>query len=863
MILSTKMPLSSIVKNHCDTCGKIAIEVSRLDLGSSKLISLECGHVYSEKILTESEYSAVKSSDGRSLMPFQVEGIKFVENSNCRALIADEQGLGKFQDVDSLVITPSGYKRIGDIQVNDEIINSHGYTSHVIGVYPQGIKSIYEVVFNDGARCNSGLEHLWAVNTPIRQQRDNPYVVKTLQQILDEGLRLKHNFRHRIPITEPIHFNAQEVKISPYALGLLIGDGGLSQFNRVTYTSVDNDLILSVDCELVKFGTELKHDEDCNYHVQYPKPIIEELNKLELQGHKSNEKFIPDIYKFNSAINRLAILQGVMDTDGSISAIGVTEFVSTSKRLCDDVKFIVQSLGGVAYYSAKQPHYTYKGEYKTGLLAHKLIVNIPINPFFMQRKSSKWKPNPKYRPIRCIEQVNYIGDKECVCIATDAPDRLYLTNECIVTHNTVSACGLLSLHRELLPAIIVTKTTIKKQWMYELIRWIGSRKVQVISSSKETAVDGFDFYVTTYDMIKNEDMFSDINPQTLILDECQAIKNHLSGRAKAIQKISSNIPHILALSGTPIKNNAGEYFTILNLLQPTRFPEFNRYIRDYCDNYETLYGYKVGGLSSIEHFQSQTSDFIIRRTQSEVLPDLFALKQPRKFQHVEMDGKFKRAYMSAMKELDDLMYAEESENTTTAMIAIMTKMRQITGLSKTVEAVDLAVDHILSTGRKIIIFGHHHAAIDLLENNLNVWLKDGGYNPCVMFRAGDIGSDKVKQFSQDNTPIAIGSTLASGEGLDGLQKVCSDMILLERQWNPANEEQVEGRLGRIGQEHPVNFIYMIASGTIDELFTQLVEEKRAYVASALDGQVIQWSEQSLMKELAQLLVSTGQKPWSL
>ena len=516
------MPLSSIVKRRCEVCDKIAVEVSRLDLGTSKLISLECGHCYTENVIGPSEYSAVVSTDNKRLMPFQIEGIKFIENSNCRALIADEQGLGK----------------------------------------------------------------------------------------------------------------------------------------------------------------------------------------------------------------------------------------------------------------------------------------------------------------------------------------------------TVTACGLLKLHKELLPAIIVTKTTIKKQWMWELIHWIDSRNIQVITSSKERAIEGFDFYVTTYDMIKNEDMFSDINPQTLIIDECQAIKNHLSGRAKAIQKISINIPHILGLSGTPIKNNAGEYFTVLNLLQPTRFPEFNRYIRNYCDSYESMYGYKVGGLSSIDRFKEATEDFIIRRTQADVLPDLFALKQPRKFQHIEMEGKFKIAYQKALSELEELMYKEDN-GSMTAIIAVMTKLRQITGISKVESAVDFITDFLLSTNRKIIVFGHHHIAIDLLENKLNQWLKDGGYIRAVVIRASDNGTDKIKSFATEGSRVCIASTLASGEGLDGLQKICSDMILLERQWNPANEEQVEGRLGRIGQEKPVNFTYMIASETIDEYFTELVETKRAYVLQTLDSKNYQWQESSILKELANILVTKGRKKWSL
>ena len=74
------MPLSTIIKKNCKVCGKVAVESSRLDFGESKLITLECGHITSEEVLSAANYSSIKSSDGRSLMPFQIEGITFAEN---------------------------------------------------------------------------------------------------------------------------------------------------------------------------------------------------------------------------------------------------------------------------------------------------------------------------------------------------------------------------------------------------------------------------------------------------------------------------------------------------------------------------------------------------------------------------------------------------------------------------------------------------------------------------------------------------------------------------------------------------------------------------------------------------------------
>lgn len=866
------MSLTSIIRQECPSCKKIAVESSRMKLGKTLIIKLACGHILHSETLQsdESTYESIVFSDGCKPRSYQLEAVKFAEESNIRCIIADEQGLGKFQDVDSLVITPSGSKRIGDIQVGDEIINSSGYTSHVIGVYPQGVKPIYEVVFSDGSKCNSGLEHLWAVNTPVRAYRNNPYKIKSLQTIIDEGLIVAGNLRHRIPLTEPIHFNSQEVRISPYILGLLIGDGGLSDKYRTTFTSEDNKLIEAVDLGIAKFGCELKHSDKYDYFVKGSVKVLNnELETLGLHEKKSNEKFIPDIYKYNTVSNRTDILQGIMDTDGSISKIGVTEFVSTSKMLCDDVKFLVQSLGGVAYYSEKETHYTYKGEYKNGLLAHRLIINIGINPFRLERKASKWKPNPKYKPTRGIKEINYIGDRECVCIASNAEDHLYLTNECIITHNTIEALSLLRLHpKELLPAVIVCPSTVKLQWMFEIHRICGNGPdflVQVIQSGKEKAMPGFKVYVVTYDMLKKDDMFSFLPEntiKTIIIDECHRIKNHLSDRAKAVQKIARNTPHILPMSGTPIKNNAGEYFTVLNLVKPTLFPHYQKYIDNYCDAYSSGWGQKVGGLKDVDRFHEDTKDIIIRRTKDQVLKDLPS--KDRKFHHVELDRKLNKAYAAALQELEDMMYSdEEGFAKETNKIAIMGKLRHITGISKVEECVDFVTEFLLSTDRKIVVFTHHQDVMDMLEIKLNSWLVDGGFGKALCLRSalnGNERADLVTKFREDVSNRVMLSIFTEGVNL----QFCSDAVILERQWNPANEENyAEDRFHRFGQLNNVSITYMIASGTIDDFFTELVEIKRSIVAATMDNKAIEWNQQSLMKELAETLVTRGRKAWSL
>lgn len=437
---------------------------------------------------------------------------------------------------------------------------------------------------------------------------------------------------------------------------------------------------------------------------------------------------------------------------------------------------------------------------------------------------------------------------------------------------TIQVLALIKLHqKELTPAVIVAPTSVKLQWHHEILEKCGVQGflTQVISSGKEMAAPGFDIYVCTYDLLKNEKNFDLVkdNIKLVVIDECQRIKDHLSGRAKAVQKICKNVEHIIPLSGTPIKNHAGEYFTVLNLIQPRLFPHYANFIEKECDSYHNGYGYKVGGLRNPERFHEKTKDFILRRTKAEVLTDLPSLS--RKFFHCELDKRVNKAYSDAMKELEDLYYSDDEMDSFTRnsnMLAIMTKMRQVTGIGKVQHAIDFVTEFLESNeaDRKITIFAHHHVAINMLQANLDEWLTHNGYKQVLNLHAGLSGDDRqrlIERFKNENFRVMIASTLAAGEGLN--LQFCSDAVMLERQWNPANEEQAEGRFHRFGQQFPVSITYMIASETIDEYFTQLVESKRAIVAGALDNKEISWDQSSLMTELANILVTKGKKAWSL
>ncbi len=465
----------------------------------------------------------------------------------------------------------------------------------------------------------------------------------------------------------------------------------------------------------------------------------------------------------------------------------------------------------------------------------------------------------KPRPYQ-IDAVRFAEESGIRCIIADEQG----------LGKTIEVLSLIKLHpAKLLPAVIVCPSSVKLQWMFEIHRICGSGKeflTQVIQSGKERAMPGFQIYVVTYDILKKDDLFQFLPENTIkfvVIDECHRIKNHLSERAKAVQKIAKNIDHIIPMSGTPIKNNAGEYFTVLNIVDSRRFPHYQRYIDNYCDSYSNGWGQKIGGLKDAERFHEDTKDIIIRRTKAEVLKDL--PEKNRKFHHVELDPKLNKAYAAALQELEDLLYGDDEEGFAkeTNKIAIMSKMRHITGISKVAECVDFVTEFLLSTDRKIVVFTHHQDVMDMLEMQLNKWCEEGGFGKTCCLRSaldGNQRAELVKKFKDESNNRIMLSIFTEGLNL----QFCSDAVILERQWNPANEENyAEDRFHRFGQLNNVDITYMIASGTIDEFFTEIVEVKRSISASVLDNKVIEWNQQSLMKELAEILVTRGKKAWSL
>ncbi len=364
---------------------------------------------------------------------------------------------GRAQPVDRKVLTPVGWREIGTLEVGDLVVGSDGQPTPVIGVFPQGRKDVFELTAQDGSSTICCAEHLWSVKTLDDKKHGTPGRVLQTSDMIG-NLRRHHQRRYELPmLSAPAEFEPQTVPMDPYALGLLLGDGCLTTSTTPSFATADPELVVALQAALD--GVEVAQKSTVDYvlrnraHVGRggpTNPVTGVLRELELAGTTSKTKFIPPVYLWNSSDVRVAMLQGLLDSDGGPVTQRARscriQYTTSSPRLRDDVIELVRSLGGVAYLrtrpaEGRKPGLARGREVHHRADSHVLDIRLPvgIEPFRLERKRQKYQSFGAGRPMRMVESIEPAGSAECVCIQVAAADSLYVTDDHLVTHNTLNA----------------------------------------------------------------------------------------------------------------------------------------------------------------------------------------------------------------------------------------------------------------------------------------------------------------------------------------------------------------------------------------------------------------------------------------
>lgn len=408
---------------------------------------------------------------------------------------------------------------------------------------------------------------------------------------------------------------------------------------------------------------------------------------------------------------------------------------------------------------------------------------------------------------------------------------------------TIQASAWLQLHPEKRPAIILCPASLKLNWAKELRETLSTKdNVQILQGTKPYPITG-SIIIINYDILNSwVETLQAINPQVLIMDEAHYTKNSSAIRTKATKKLAKGIPHVIALTGTPIVNRPVEGFNIFQILDRNLFPNFWTYVHRYCGARHNGFGWDFSGATNKEELnQILTSTIMIRRRKADVLKDL-----PEKlYSFVPMELSNETEYRAAEEEfIQYIRFTKGKEAAEKAKkaehLVKIEALKQLAVKGKLKQAINWIRDFIEDES-KLVIFAVHKEVIDQLMNEFKeIAVKIDGSTPTPERHKA------VEAFQSDpNIKLFIGNIQAAGVGLT--LTASSAVAFLELPWTPGELQQAEDRCHRIGQKNAVNIYYLLAENSVEYKLAKLLDRKKEVLSAVIDGKPVE--EKSLISEL--------------
>jgi hypothetical protein len=428
------------------------------------------------------------------------------EDSNCLVKISgpniDLLGPRGPLDPTTLVATPGGWEKLESLNKGDFVYGDDGVAVEVVNTFDYEETDLFEVIFSDGTTMRCDDSHKIDCRR-MGTDTKGTYKTRTLQEIrtfVTTGIKgnwrtgpkrtvriaepgekpwldTRGHSRYQVPVSEPVQYTQQKLPISPYILGVLLGDGGLTDKRTVNFTTADEDIAERVQKELPEELFVKKHHYQTrkySYSIQHRegakaktltgvaggmrKQLTQDLIDLELQGKSALKKHIPEIYLKGSVEQRIALLQGLMDTDGTCkkqTGYGGLSFGSSSLALIEGVTELARSLGGLVFFGKPYyPHY-YKIDSDgkrlkivSNNLAYRISLRLPesVKPFYCKRKSALYLGPCSGRSngglVRSIVDIKHVGRSRVRCIEVNNPQHRFLIKDYVVSNNSAKSTVL-------------------------------------------------------------------------------------------------------------------------------------------------------------------------------------------------------------------------------------------------------------------------------------------------------------------------------------------------------------------------------------------------------------------------------------
>lgn len=396
-----------------------------------------------------------------SVVPLYSLGGPIIEVDRLVAYVHDQEGgnfRGRALPLDTPIPGPDGWTTMGEIKEGDRLFDENGQIRHVVAkseVWEN--RPCYRVKFGDGASLIADENHLWESYTYMaRHHGHEPAVVTTKE--MAETLRYGKTMtrkpsNHSVVKAKPLQYQRQAQLLDPYVLGAWLGDGD-SLNGAITSSVWDlDDMIFQIEGAGFPTKSVVAGVKDGNgRRIRIYGGLATKLRALGVLG----DKHIPDGYLRGDIQQRMALLQGLMDTDGSTTN-GRCEFSNTNKNLVDGVVELVHSLGCTVHVHQITRDRSKDVLPRTGLPAQKPLKTAwrvsftpTFTPFRISRKVEKHEAKDrrqrgetKGKPLgprnyRIIVSVEPVEPADTACIEVDSPSHLFLAGkDMIPTHNSM------------------------------------------------------------------------------------------------------------------------------------------------------------------------------------------------------------------------------------------------------------------------------------------------------------------------------------------------------------------------------------------------------------------------------------------
>lgn len=356
------------------------------------------------------------------------------ENADGHTFIVKGYG-AKALALDSELFTINGRTTIGECKVGDQIFGADGKLTTITAKSEVFHKPMYRIALSDGRRLKVSEDHLnpVVINTNPNNTARWEERVLTTKELLEQPLihTKKGNLKHRgtsskslvaVKNIEPLQYPEAVLPVDPYTLGAVIGDGRIRKDCGSVELTIHKDELPHYHMSIPYVFGSLYVDPRSNAVTQSIRGLGKCLKEMELNV-SGEQKFIPHEYFLGSVEQRLALLRGLMDTDGTVSETGRLSFTSSSHQLCDDLACLVRSLGGTASLIRKH----------SGAEAYRVEMWMTMNPFLLTRKAARFVPKTKHVAVISVER---IADEPSQCIAVDNEERQFVAECYFRTHNT-------------------------------------------------------------------------------------------------------------------------------------------------------------------------------------------------------------------------------------------------------------------------------------------------------------------------------------------------------------------------------------------------------------------------------------------